>query len=196
MKKLICIILSLLVLTVCFCSCKATDNKNDEILPPAETSTFDKTSTPSENTAAQEPKNETMAEKLIREIEAKYEEELDLPENSSTAGMCSVSSKYTEKWEAVADHCYNKIMNYNGIVAESEEFYSSDDLHTFVSNMKKSWELYYQEQCENYEKALATIYSKGSVVGPIFADYQYEMQKEWALQLVYICQHIGLDWEF
>lgn len=36
MKKLTCLILSLLVLTVCFCSCKATDNKNDEILPPSE----------------------------------------------------------------------------------------------------------------------------------------------------------------
>ncbi len=182
MKKLICIILSLLVLTVCFCSCKAPEN-NDEIKP-------------TENTETKNDQSETLADKLIREIETRYNEELDLPENSSTAGMCSVSNKYTAKWKEVADHCYDKIMNYNGIVAESEDYYTSDDLHTFVSNMKTSWELYYKEQCDNYQKTLATIYSRGSVVGTIFANYQYEMQKEWALQLVSICQHIGLDLEF
>lgn len=183
MKKLICLILCLSVLTVCFCSCKETDNNIDEI-------------TPTENTQTEIDQSETLADKLIKEIETCYNKELGLPENSSTAGMRSVSSKYTEKWKEVADHCYNKIMNYNGIVAESEDYYTSDDLHTFVSNMKKSWELYYKEQCENYEKALATIYSKGSVVGVIFANCQYEMQKEWALQLVQICQHIGLDLSF
>ena len=55
--------------------------------------------------------------------------------------------------------------------------------------MKTSWEKYHAEQCENYEKALYAIYA-GSIVGPIFADYKYEAQKDWALQLVSIYEHL------
>ena len=68
--------------------------------------------------------------------------------------------------------------------------YSSDDFHKFIKNMKTSWEKYHAVQCENYEKALYAIYSGGSLIGPVFADYKYEEQKEWALQLVSIYEQL------
>lgn len=77
-------------------------------------------------------------------------------------------------------------MEYNGIIQGSDDYYSSDDLHTFVSNMKTSWEQYNQTQCENYFKVLETIYAGGTIVRPIFADYKLNLQKEWALRLVII----------
>ena len=123
---------------------------------------------------------------LLREIEGVYLEEQKLPEYSTTIGMIELANTYSEKWKQVADEYYNKIME-----AEIEEYdesvqpnYSSDALHTFVSNMKTSWEKYYQEQCDNYYKVLKANYGPGTIVGPIFANYKYEMQKEWALRIL------------
>ena len=48
--------------------------------------------------------------------------------------------KYTKKWKQVADEYYDKITKYEGIAQLDENYYSSDDLHTFVSNMKINWE--------------------------------------------------------
>ena len=59
--------------------------------------------------------------------------------------------------------------------------------------MKSNWEQYYQVQCENYLKTLQAIYSGGTIVGPLFANYKYKMQKEWTLQLVDICEQLDID---
>jgi len=134
--------------------------------------------------------SESLADKLAREIDSAYAKELELPEASSTIGMIEAANKYTDKWKQVADEYYNIIMAYDGITQPSEAYYSSDDLHTFVSNMKTSWEQYNQVQCENYLKTLQTIYGGGTIVGPIMADYKYDMQKEWALRLVKIYQQL------
>jgi len=136
---------------------------------------------------------ESLYEKLIREIDGAYAEESKLPESSTTVGMVELADKYAKKWQQVADEYYNKIMEFDENIAPSEIYYSTDDLHTFVSNLKTNWEAYYQVQCENYLKTLQAIYNGGTIVGPIFADYKYEMQKEWALQLVGICQQMYIE---
>ena len=94
------------------------------------------------------------------------------------------------KWKEIADEYYDKIMKYDEDIQLDDHYYSSDDLHTFVSNMKTSWEKYNKEQCENYVKALEAIYQGGSIIGPIAASYECEMQKEWALQLVRLYSHL------
>lgn len=133
---------------------------------------------------------QSLSEKLINEIDGAYSEDAKLPEYSATVGMIELANKYTEKWEQVADKYYNKIMEYDGIIKLSDDYYSSDDLHTFVLNMKTNWEQYNQVQCDNYMKTLRTIYASGTIVGPLYADYEYEMQKEWALQLVDIYEQL------
>ena len=136
---------------------------------------------------------ESLYERLIREIDDAYLEEQDAPENCTTVGMVELSDKYAEKWKNVADEYYDKIMEYDGIVQPSDHYYSSDDLHTYVSNLKTNWEKYNQVQCENYLETLRAIYGSGTVVGPIFADYKYELQKDWALQLVVIWQQLSFE---
>ncbi|MBE6798051.1 MAG: hypothetical protein E7531_06960 [Ruminococcaceae bacterium] len=81
-------------------------------------------------------------------------------------------------------------MKYDGITQLDENYYSSDDLHTFVSNMKKSWESYNKEQCDNYGKTLSAIYGGGTIIGPLLADFEYNMQKDWALRLVNIYEKL------
>lgn len=127
---------------------------------------------------------------LVYSIESDYEVESKLDKYSSTAGMCDLHNKYTKKWKEIADEYFDKIMEYDEDIQLSDAYYSSDNLHTFVSNMKTSWEKYNKEQCENYVKALEAIYQGGSIIGPIAASYECEMQKEWALQLVRLYSHL------
>jgi len=135
------------------------------------------------------PIHETLTEKLLREIDNEYKKE-SFEGDGSTGAMVDRADKYTKKWQDVADEYYNKLMEYDGIVQMDETcIYSSDDFHNFIKNMKTSWEKYHAEQCKNYEKALYAIYA-GSIVGPIFADYKYDAQKDWALQLVAIYEQL------
>lgn len=188
MKKfavLLCFVI--LILSLCACS---TDVENEII------NNSEGTSTPSSSIGSEVAENqvkESLSEKLIREIDGAYLEEQKAQESSTTVGTIELADKYTEKWKQVADEYYEKIMKYDGIIQMSDTHYSSDDLHMFVSNMKTNWEAYNQEQCTNYMKTLQTIYADGTIVGPIFANYKYEMQKVWALQLVGIYQQLYVE---
>lgn len=133
--------------------------------------------------------NASLSEKLDIEIDHAYVLEQSDPENQSTAGMVELSVKYAAKWAQVAEEYYRKIMKHQ-LEEPSEIYGTSEDLHTYVTNMKNDWEAYYASQCENYEKTLVAIYGGGSIIGPIFADYQYNMQRDWALRLVKIYQQL------
>ena len=181
MKKDICLFLVALGLVLCLCGCQNVSTQNG-----------DENSTPIENSVEKSEVEESLAEKFIREIDDNYRKESKLPEYSTTIGMVELAGMYTEKWKQVADEYYNKIMEFDGII-QLNEYYSPDDFHTFVSNMKTNWEQYNQIQCENYGKTLLAIYEGGTIAGPIFAGYKYEMQKEWALQIVGIYEQLYIE---
>ena len=186
MKRIIVLFCVVLMLVSILFGCQKADVANDDSNLSTSTSSADQDV--QKNTV-----EESLTEKLIREIDGAYAEESKLPESSTTAGMVELSDKYTEKWKQIADEYYNKIMEYDGIITPNEIYYSSDDLHTYVSNMTTNWEQYHRVQCENYVKTLQTIYADGTIVGPIFADYKYEMQKEWALQIVGIYEQLYIQ---
>jgi len=123
---------------------------------------------------------ETLTEKLIREIDDAYHKEAELPEFSTTVGMIELADKYAGKWKQIADEYYNILIK-------------NDNLHTYILNMKNNWEEYYQTQCENYIEILHSIYDHGTIIGPIFAHYKYELQKDWALRLVEIYEQSHIE---
>ena len=178
MRKTIIYIL-LTVLLVCLCSCQKANVESGGGNPAPVVSAVEESNV-----------KEPLSEKLIREIDGAYLEEQKKLENDTTIGMVQLTNKYTDEWKQVADEYYDKIMEYDGVIQPSEAYYSSDDLYTFVSNMKINWEQYNQEQCDSYMKTLQTIYGAGTIVGPLFAEYEYEMQKDWALQLVEIYERL------
>ena len=136
----------------------------------------------------------SLSQRLICEIDgAKKEEALYNGEYSTTVGMVDLANKYKKLWEEKADEYYGKLMEYEGIVQPSDIYYSSDDLHTFIFNMKNTWETYSKEQRENYLKVLQAIYGPGTIVGPLIAEYEYDMQMEWTLELVEICEQLGIE---
>lgn len=186
MKKIMYFVVSLLIFVSLLCGCHKANIHNEDTNTSTGTSSADQAV--QTNTV-----DESLAEKLIREIDGAYAEESKLYESSTTVGMIELADKYAERWKQVADEYYDIIMNYDGIVQLDDNHYSADDLHSFVSNMKTNWEEYNQEQCANYVKILQTIYGSGTVVGPSFAVYKYEMQKEWALQIVGIYEQLYIE---
>lgn len=183
MKRCVSLFVSVLVLLMCLCSCQ----KDNVKIADTKSSSTEKTA--GKNTEKTEL-TESLTKKLVREIDDAYSEESKLPEYGTTVGMCKLAEKYTEKWKQIEEEYYDKIMKYDGIIQPSENYYSSDDLHTFVSNMKANFEEYNQKQCDNYTKTLETIYGGGTIVGPVVASYKYKMQKEWALQIVDIYEKL------
>ena len=95
MKKIIGIVFCVALLMLCGCGEQAEQASTSEVV-------------------------ETTAQRLAREIDSAYQEEENLPENSTTVGMVELNNKYTEKWAKVADEYYNKLMAYNGIVQPAE----------------------------------------------------------------------------
>ena len=193
MKKALVLFCAVLMAITLLSGCQGSDADNDN--KSTDTITNESVNTSTGTSSADKDADsitltESLREKLLREIEGAYYEEMELPESSTTYGMIELADKYTQKWKQVADEYYDKIMEYDGIIKETEDYYSSDEFHIFVSNMKTNWEQYNQVQCENYSKTLRAIYARGTIVGPLFADYKYELQKEWALQLVGIYQQL------
>lgn len=135
----------------------------------------------------------SLAENIEEEIEAARKADSQLHQYTSTAGQCDLWAKYTQKWKEVADEYYEKIMQYDDVVQPSEYYYSAEDLHTFVSNMKTNWESYSKQQCEHYLGVLQTEYQGGTIVGPLAASYKYKLQKDWALEILKICQMFHIE---
>ena len=171
MKKIIALVLSILMLFLCGCQ---LDNQNKS----------DHNSTPSKTDGQDIITEESISKRLVREMDEALKKELEDPNNYSTTEMANVTLKYTEKWQKIADEYYNKLMEFDGIIQLNEHYYSSDDFHTFISEMKKNWEQYYQIECENYLKVLEAIYNGGTITITFMADYEYEMQKDWAVKLI------------
>ena len=117
MKKIIALILVIFML--CLCGCQS-NNQGETELQDIKT-------------------EESLSDKLVREMDSALQEDLKNPDNYSTAGMASVTLKYAEKWQEIADEYYNKLMEFDGILQLNDHYYSSDDFHTFISEMKTNW---------------------------------------------------------
>lgn len=132
---------------------------------------------------------ESLAEKISRQLDEEYKKDSLLEEYQSTIGMIELSQKYTEKWKQIADEYYNKLLEIDNIEPMNEYYYTADEMHTFVTNMKTNWEEYYKVQCENYSNAICAAYNGGTLTGPVSASYAMERQKEWAIQLINLYAH-------
>ncbi len=202
MKKLVAVFLLFSVLLPLFCGCenvKTIDTPTESLLP-TETQQDSQPATQVQQETQQTAHDrsliyipDSMVEKITLEMDEAYAADSKLPEYASTAGQCELWDKYTDKWQQIADEYYDKIMAYEGIDPPSDIFYTSEDLHTFVTAMKTNWEQYSQQQYDQYCKTLLTIYQGGSIVGPLSASYQCKLQKQWALELVGICQQLLIE---
>lgn len=136
---------------------------------------------------------ESLTAKYTREIAGAYAEENKLPDSGTTAGMVELADKYAAQWTAVAEEYYQKLLVYEHDWEELEGYPSAEEFHAYISNMKSSWEQNYQVMYENYFGTLEYIYGTGTIVGPVAAQFRYNMQRDWALLILDICDQLGME---
>ena len=180
-EKVISVFLALIVLVVSFSSC-AKDNAKT-----SDNSTKESTT----NSTMDAIVEESLHQKLIRTIDGNFQK--DFYEAVSTIEMVETCNKYAEKWDYIANECYNAIMAYNKEDIEMTGYPSKEEFKQAVIDMKEDWNEYYTSNCEDYRTTLHFTYGPGTIVGPVFAHHQYELKMEWALQLVDICQMVFIE---
>ena len=180
MKRIVAFVLFSILL--CFCSCKVTEAEVNE--------------TPF---IAQE---ESISEEILRSIEGEYEKDSRKPEYTTTPGMIALNEKYADKWEAVSEEYYDKIL----AVLEDSEYYdriinitsespkeTKEEFRKNLDKLKASYDEYAKNRLEFYAQAAGLRYAGGTIFGPKYATQHYELKKEYALQLVGIYEELTFD---
>lgn len=170
MKKTICLYLAVLTFAVLLCGCQSTKAATPTPEPSAVENAPEKSKAP-----------ESLSEKLTTQIHDAYLKAQELPEYSTTGGMTELADRYAEQWKQVADEYYEKLLAHDG---------AQEGFHGHISDLKANWQQYYDAQCESYVKTLQAMHGPATAVRPIFAMYRYDLQKEWALQLVGLYQQL------
>lgn len=98
--------------------------------------------------------------------------------------------------KAIADEYYVKLMNYDGISKYNDMFYSSEEFHAFISDMKKSWDEFSEFQLDNYDDIATAIFQSGTASNDAKASHYYRMMKYWATEMYTIGQMTGVDYDF
>lgn len=192
MKRILCLIFAVLMLiTLGACSGEEAENT-------AETNAVTTLQTESaqiETTAPEKEQvtEETLYDRFVREIDGEYKEKQELPENCTTAGMTQLAVEYTEKWEEVAQTCYEKLMEYEPYELPNGNYYTKEEFQTIITDLKENWEQYIEDDFEIYRKVITVQFGAGTGAGPSFANYRYRRTMEWALELVRICQRLRID---
>lgn len=155
------------------------------------TSTDDTPATTQPSVSASTP--ESLRDKYEAEIEADRDADADLPEYQSTVGMCELSDKYTQRWRDIADKYYDKLMAY-----EHEEDYNTplcsvEEFRTALANMKAAHEDHVEKEMTAYSTVLRYEYQGGSLSGVIAAGHRYDLEKEWALKILDMCDMLGVE---
>lgn len=164
MKKCVVLVMILAVLSLCSCG---------ENLPATENNIND-TSV------------ESIKDKLVADIEGEYQKETEKAEYMTTLGMIELANKYGDKWKAVSDEYYNKILSaFTGPEA--------DGLKEKLDALKVSYEEYAKDNLAVHTEIYKSQYTGGSIIGPLCASKQYELQKEYALTLIGIYEQFVSD---
>ncbi len=135
-----------------------------------------------------------LRDKYTAEIETAYDADADLPEYQSTAGMCELNDKYAKRWQEIADEYYDKLMAYeydlNGLEIS---YYNVEEFRAALKRMKTAHDTYSKEMEENYSDVTMYVFGAGSLCGPVNAHYCYEKEKAWAVEILNICDMLGIE---
>lgn len=119
--------------------------------------------------------NKDIYTELENTINIPYQKALDDAE--STADIREVHTIYSKKWKEVSTEYYNKLIKI-------------EELEPYIIKLKTDWDIYYNSQLDSYRNIYGTIFEGGSITGIVFDSRERELQKEWALQLVNIYEHL------
>ena len=171
MKRILILITLLSIFFLCSC-----ETKNFQQEPDINTS----------------EEKELISEKLLHTIESEYKKESEYERYLTTAGMIELANKYKNKWDAVSDEYYEKIISVT-----KENFKDKKDvILQKLNNLKASYEEYEKSNLDLKKEIYNLKYSGGSIIGPLCANELYELRKNYALEIVDIYEKLTFDMEY
>ena len=105
-------------------------------------------------------------------------------EATSNYEMCEVNSQFAEKWKQEAELYLNKICEI-----------ADEDLKQAIIAGQESWENTYPIQMQENLTYLQYVYGSGSVVPVIHSKYDYDLQRERAIELYEMYNNIKRIWD-
>jgi len=174
----------------------ATDNDGKESSTPLSDtqSTEQQASTTTVPREEAPTKRVSLADRYLDEVETAYDADANLPEYQSTAGMCELNDKYAKRWQEIADEYYDKLMAFeydlNGLEIS---YYNVEEFRAALKRMKTAHDTYSKEMEENYSDVTMYVFGAGSLCGPVNAHYCYEKEKAWAVEILNICDMLGIE---
>ncbi|MBQ4568625.1 MAG: hypothetical protein IJA62_00990 [Ruminococcus sp.] len=122
-------------------------------------------------------------------IDSPFEQEyLDAENDKELARICE---EYTEKWRTIAERYFKELLYYNGSVPETPDFSTDAQMHGYVEDRKARWEEEYEENHSNYLAQLLKQYSDADKAQALCAAYKFDMQREFALEMIGIYEMLG-----
>lgn len=120
----------------------------------------------------------------IDQIDGEYQQKQQLEEYMSTYGMVSLADEYAGKWEDLAEQFYDKLKAVDGRVTLDGKEYSSKEFRKYITRLKNKRLKEIKQKKEQNLKELKEEYEGGTIIGPLASAYNYDLQMEWALELV------------
>ena len=171
----------------------ATDNDGKESSAPLSDtqSTEQQTSTTTVPREEAPTKRVSLADRYLDEVETAYKSDSQLPEYQSTAGMCELNDKYTKRWQEIADEYYDKLMAYE--YDFETPFCGVEEFRSALADMKANHEEYVEEEMDAYVSVVKYEVQGGSASGVVISGHRCELDKEWALKILDICDMFGVE---
>lgn len=171
----------------------ATDNDGKESSAPLSDtqSTEQQTSTTTVPREEAPTKRVSLADRYLDEVETAYDADANLPEYQSTAGMCELNDKYAKRWQEIADEYYDKLMAFE--YDFETPFCGVEEFRSALADMKANHEEYVEEEMDAYVSVVKYELQGGSASGVVISGHRCELEKEWALKILDICDMFGIE---
>ncbi len=130
----------------------------------------------------------TLNEKLTEKIDTNLEKLLGIAANGGIVNYNEAYGSAAREWQEIAEVYYNALVRYEGWLAEWEDVSGNDNIiknfRDSLEEYKSLWKTYVESQEDAYATIVDTIYSGGSLGSLTISEHQYNLSKQWALQVV------------
>lgn len=192
MRKIICFLVVVMILAL-FCACSGDVHDHDH----DHAHEMQTTESVAADTATQPTANLSHRADATGPLSSKHSEKIDTPFDNEYAGAdtdsekINVCDKYREEWKKIADRYYNEILYYNGDVPVHSDFSTDAQMHEFVQFKKAEFDRQFESESQSYLTQMENQYGKGDKASAMCAEYKFELQRSFALEMIEIYELLG-----
>ena len=130
-------------------------------------------------------------------LASKHSEKIDIPFDNEYAGAdtdaerAEICDRYREEWRKIADRYFNEILYYNGDVPVHPDFFTDAQMHEFAQFKKEDFDTRFESESQSYLAQMEFEYGKGDKANAMCAQYKFDLQREFALEMIEIYELLG-----